>query len=190
MKRVIVAGLLAGLALFAWESVAHLVLPLGAAGVKGLDNAQVLSSLRNNVKEDGLYIFPMQANGQASQTASGPAGIMVVQPNGTMAMMPSQLVIQLAADVVAMLLAAALLVQAGGFPGFGKRVVFFTLMGILPALRTDLSYWNWYAFPAVYTAAQFAINIVGFCLGGLVIAKMVGTPSTTPRNAREARAAA
>jgi hypothetical protein len=52
---------------------------------------------------------------------------------------------------------------------------------ILPALRTDLSYWNWYAFPGVYTAAQFIVNIVGFCVAGLVLAKMIATPAPTPR---------
>ena len=77
--------------------------------------------------------------------------------------------------IVAMIVAGILLAQAGGFPGFGKRALFFTLMGILPALRTDLSYWNWYAFPTVYTAAQFTVNIVGFCLAGLVLAKITAT---------------
>jgi hypothetical protein len=69
------------------------------------------------------------------------------------------------------------LVQAGAFRGFGRRILFFTVMGILPALRTDLSYWNWYGFPAVYTAAQFTVNIVGFCVAGMVLAKMIATPA-------------
>ena len=34
MKRVIVAGVLGGLALFSWESVAHLLLPLSQASIK------------------------------------------------------------------------------------------------------------------------------------------------------------
>jgi hypothetical protein len=34
MKRVMVAGVLGGLALFSSESVAHLLLPLGQAGIK------------------------------------------------------------------------------------------------------------------------------------------------------------
>jgi hypothetical protein len=31
-KNILLAGLLGGLALFAWESVAHMALPLGEAG--------------------------------------------------------------------------------------------------------------------------------------------------------------
>ena len=189
MKRVLLAGLLGGLALFAWESVAHLVLPLGQAGLKTIDNEQaVVGALRDTVKQPGLYFFPASAASGAAQAAVGPTGIMAVQPNGTTALMPSQLLTQLGADVVAMMLAGILLVQAGGLPGFGKRVVFFTVMGILPALRTDLSYWNWYAFPTSYTAAQFTVNIVGFCVAGMVLAKLIGTPSGAPRQVSRAAA--
>ena len=42
MRRVILAGLLGGLALFAWESVAHLLLPVGQAGIKTIDNKQAV----------------------------------------------------------------------------------------------------------------------------------------------------
>lgn len=140
----------------------------------------VVASMRDNLKQPGFYFFPAAAAGGAAQPAAGPTGIMAFQPNGTTTMMPSQLLTQLGADIVATILAALLLVQAGGVPGFGPRILFFTVLGILPALRTDLSYWNWYAFPAVYTAAQFAINIVGFCVAGLVMAKLIGTRAAAP----------
>ena len=174
MKRVLLAGLVGGLTLFAWESVAHLVLPLGQAGIKTLDNEQaVVSSLKDNEKKGGLYFFPAAAaNGQVPP---GPSGILAFQPNASMSMMPSQLVTQLGADIGAMILAGLMLSQAGAFAGFGRRVLFFTTLGMLPALRTDLSYWNWYGFPWVYTASQFLVNIVGFCVAGVVMAKLIGT---------------
>jgi len=71
MRRVILAGLLGGLALFAWESVAHLLLPLGQAGIKTIDNEQaVVASLRDNVKQSGLYFFPA-----AAATGTAQAGV-------------------------------------------------------------------------------------------------------------------
>ena len=85
-----------------------------------------------NVKQSGLYFFPAAAATGTAQSG-GPTGILAFQPRGTMTMMPSQLLTQLGTDMVAMILAGILLVQAGGLPGFGKRVLFFTLMGILPA---------------------------------------------------------
>ena len=187
MKRALVAGLLGGLALFAWESAAHLLLPLGRAGIKTIDNEQaVVASLRDNVKQSGLYFFPAAAATGTAQ--AGPTGILAFQPVGTMNMMPGQLLTQLGTDILAMIVAGILLTLAGGLAGFWKRVLFFTLMGILPALRTDLSYWNWYAFPTSYTAAQFTVNIVGFGVAGLILAKIIATPA--PESLRKVRAAA
>ena len=54
--------------------------------------------------------------------------------------------------------------------GSAARLGFVTLMGLIPTLRSELPYWNWYGFPGVYTAAQFAVHLVGFLVGGLVLA--------------------
>ena len=45
MTRILLAGLLAGLAVFAWESIAHMALPLGDAGIKPLSNEQAVVTL-------------------------------------------------------------------------------------------------------------------------------------------------
>jgi hypothetical protein len=36
--------------------------------------------------------------------------------------------------------------------------------------RDQRSYWNWYGFPTVYTAAYMFMQIVGFLCVGLVVA--------------------
>ena len=46
LKRILLAGVLGGIALFVWEGIAHEVLPLGEAGVKALPNE--LSSVRSS----------------------------------------------------------------------------------------------------------------------------------------------
>ena len=127
MTRILLAGLLGGLAVFAWESIAHLALPLGDAGIKPLANEQaVVTSLKDNIKDAGFYFFPAPTPQNANQ--QGFTGIMVVKPNGTLAMAPGQLLTQAGADVVAMIVAAVLLALAP-IAGFGKRVLFVTLMG-------------------------------------------------------------
>ena len=55
---------------------------------------------------------------------------------------------------------------------FGARVAFVTLAGILAALPTNVSYWNWYGFPTNYTASYMFIQFVGFFLVGIVAAIM------------------
>src|SRR6516165_3939009 len=58
-QRILLAALLGGLALFAWESVAHLMTPLGEMGFKTLDDeATVLPVLKTTVHDSGLYFFP------------------------------------------------------------------------------------------------------------------------------------
>ena len=46
------------------------------------------------------------------------------------------------------------------------RLGFVTLAGVLASIATNVSYWNWYGFPTVYTAAYMFIQLVGFfCIG-------------------------
>ncbi len=177
MSKILLAGVLGGLALFAWESVAHMVLPLGEAGVRGLGEHEtpVLAAFKDHVKEPGFYYFPApedkpgmttEQKGKAMEVAmqraaSEPAGILIVYPQGRVVTLGTRLPIQLAADVVVML------------KGYGSRVGFVTLMGLIPTLQTDMPQWNWYGFPGTYFAAQFLVHLVGFAVGGLVLAKLV-----------------
>jgi hypothetical protein len=185
MKRIILGGILGGIAMFMWEGLAHEVLPLGEAGIKGLQNEQpVMASLKDNVKEAGFYIFPWMdttpglSKDQAMQKTMekakiGPAGIMVVAPGGVAYNMGVLLGKQCGFDIVAMLIAAALVSWAGVLKGYGGRVTFVTLLGLFPTLSVDLPFWNWYGFPSTFTAAQFVVHIVGYLVGGLVLAAIV-----------------
>ena len=58
--RILFAGLLGAVAMFAWTAIAHMALPLGEAGVQNTTNDEsLLSELKSTVKnQDGLYIYP------------------------------------------------------------------------------------------------------------------------------------
>lgn len=184
MKRVFLGGIFAGIAMFLWEGLAHEVLPLGEAGIKGLNSDAVLSSIRDNVKETGFYIFPWiqpspaatkeQAMQQSMEKAkAGPAGLMVVAPAGREYNMGKLLGIQCIFDVIVMMLAAGLVSWTGVLKEFGGRMLFVTLLGVLPTLSVELPYWNWYNFPSTFVAAQAVVHLVGYLVGGLVIAAIV-----------------
>jgi hypothetical protein len=51
---------------------------------------------------------------------------------------------------------------------FASRLGFVIVAGVLATVATNVSYWNWYGFPATYTAAYMTTGIVGFICAGLV----------------------
>ena len=56
---------------------------------------------------------------------------------------------------------------------FAGRVGFVLVAGILAAISTNVSYWNWYGFPCVYTASYMFTQIIGFLLIGIVAALLL-----------------
>lgn len=63
---------------------------------------------------------------------------------------------------------------------FGARLGFVTVAGVLAAIATNISYWNWYGFPTVYTAAYIFTQVVGFFLAGIAIALVLKNQRTAP----------
>jgi len=53
---------------------------------------------------------------------------------------------------------------------FAGRVGFVFVAGILAAIATNVSLWNWYGFPSVYIGSYMLIQIVGFLCVGIVAA--------------------
>ncbi len=66
-KRILLTGVLGGIAMFVWSSLAHLVLPLGSIGVSEIPNEPaVLAAMQGSLGErSGLFIFP--GNGLGTQ---------------------------------------------------------------------------------------------------------------------------
>ena len=58
--RIFLAGLLGAVAMFAWTAMAHMVLPIGEAGVQNTtDDDALLAAMKSTVKDkEGLYIYP------------------------------------------------------------------------------------------------------------------------------------
>jgi hypothetical protein len=178
-KRVFIAGLVGGVAMYVWSFIAHVILPLGQVGVKELPNEPpVLSALSASVgNSHGLYLFPRMEPGSSMQQyqqklASSPSGLIVYHEAGREAMTAGQLVTDFVTEVVEALLAAFLLAQTR-LSTFGGRVGFVAVIGVLANIATNIPYWNWYGFPGTYTASYVFMGVVGFIVAGLVIAAML-----------------
>jgi hypothetical protein len=186
--KIFLAGVLGAVAMFVWTAIAHMALPLGEAGVQNtMDDEALLAALKANVKDkEGLYTYPSMGLGpdatHAQQSEAmktfpaklekNPSGFFLYHPAGSRPMnMGKFLTIEFVTELLEALLAVYLLAKTRIFT-FGGRVCFVTTAGILAAIATNVSYWNWWGFPTVYTASYMFIQIVGFFLVGLVAAIM------------------
>ena len=183
MTRIFLAALLGGIAMFIWTSIAHMFLPLGEAGIREIPGeAAVLDAMSTAIgQQSGLYIFPGPGLGpnatraekeeamrhMGEKLAQHPSGLLMYFPAGRPLMMGRWLTVEFLTEFIAAFLVVFLLSRTR-LTSFGARVGFIALAGILAATATNVSYWNLYGFPAVYTGAYMLIQVVGFLCVGLV----------------------
>lgn len=183
MKKIVLPGILAGLAVFVWSFISHMVLPLGEIGVKavGANEDVVLSAMKGTLAEPGFYMLPgvemktatpEQLAAQQAKWKTGPTAVVIYNPTGWDAVSPGQLLRQLAFQIVCGLIAAfaVSLTVASLF----SRALLVTLLGAFAWLTVNVPHWNWYGFPANFTLAQGADHLIAWLIGGLVIAWMIG----------------
>ena len=190
-KRIILAGVLGGIAMFIWSFIAHDLLPLGKAGVREIPNeAAFLDAAKSNLSDDGLYMFPglglgpdatrqqkSEAMKQAMEKAtSGPSGMIMYHPTREF-VFGKLLAVEFATELLESILVVFLLAQTS-IGSFAGRVGFVFVAGILAAIATNVSYWNWYGFPGVYISAYMLIQVVGFICVGIIAGLVLGKSRT------------
>ena len=181
--RILLAGILGGVVMFIWTSIAHMALPLGEAGIAEIPNESgVLSAMQGSMADKtGLYIFPGLGVGKNAtreekneamkqmqqRIAANPSGILMYHPPGRQFAFGKSLAVEFITEVLQAILVIWLLAQTriGSFVG---RIGFVLIAGIMAAITTNVSSWNWYGFPGVYTASYMLIEIVGFLFVGVV----------------------
>jgi len=170
MGRVLMAGLLAGLAMFFWEMIAHMVLPLGEMGIATLPNEEATRQLlaQHMGGADGLYFYPdMRAGGEPSP---GPWGLLLYHREWSFsyAVIGWEVLTELVQG-----LALAMLIAISGVVDFGKRMAIAALVGACAALCVSPGYSIWYGFPLSYTIGQMTVAFVDYLVAGLVIAALL-----------------
>ncbi len=181
MKRIILAGLLGGIAMFIWSSIAHIALPLGEVGVKQIPNeTAVLSSMNSTLgTASGFYIYPgtgarpdaSRAEKQAAmrdygkKLAVNPSGILIYHPAGQSALTARQLGTEFLTEFIEALLAAILLAQTR-LGSFSSRMGFIAVLGLAAAVTTNVPYWNWYGFQRTTRSPTWGWNLSGISRQG------------------------
>lgn len=180
--RLIIAGIIGGIVMFGWGAFSHMVLGLGDSSFKQIPNeSAVLSTMKANINEPGLYFFPgmdmsrtpttEEMNAWTEKFKAGPRGLMVFHPTGDEPMSVRYLLTELASNILAALAAAVIISWL--ICSFFGRVIAAGLIGLAGWLSIDMSLWNWYGFPTTYFLSQGIDQVVGWLLSGIAIALIV-----------------
>jgi len=180
MKKVLLPGILGGLLVFIWSAISHMVLPIGAMGLKTIPSSEdaVLIALKSNIQQPGLYFMPgydmSRKPTEAEQTAfnakyeAGPTAFLVYHPTGQKPMSPWQLIRQALFNILCGLIAAFIISTT--VASLTTRGVMVMLMGLFAWLAFSVPHWNWYRFPAAFTIGEGLDEVIGWLLGGFLIA--------------------
>lgn len=184
MARIIIAAIVGGLIVFCWGFVSHTMTPIGEMGIhqdKLPGEASFGSALNEHLPESGLYFIPgmdpllqgdptRQQEEWMERMESGPVALMAVRLDGSSGM-AKELVFEGLANVGCAFLAALIL---WCIPcSFVCRVLVVMALGLFSWISIDVSYVIWYGFPVEYAAGQLIDHLIGWLLGGLLIAAIV-----------------
>ena len=182
--RTLFAGIVAGIAIFIWGALSHMLLPTGSMGLEALPNeAAVVDVLRQTVPAHGVYFIPgidmrrqptpEEERSWQARIKSGPVALLVYRPTGGEALAPRQLLIELLSNIAAAIVAAIVLSRTTA--GYVARVAICALMGLFAWLSVNVSHWNWYSFTAAFEIAELVDQVGGGLVAGLVLGKLAPT---------------
>jgi hypothetical protein len=173
--RVLIAGIVGGIVMFAWGAVSHMVLPLGEMGFTSLPHEETLvPAMKESLTEHGMYFFPAMPSPEMTQEQwkewelrynAGPVGMIVYQPQGKPMMSPLQLGTELAFNVLAALLASFVIARTAS--PYMVRVLCYMLIGVTAWLSISASHWNWYNFTSDFAVGELITETIGWFLIGL-----------------------
>jgi hypothetical protein len=183
MKKVLLPGILGGLLVFVWSAIAHMVLPIGAMGLNGIPNNEdaLLSAMKNNIQQPGIYLMPGmdmsrkptggELNAVYAKAEVGPTAFLVYHPTGEKVMTPGQLIRQALFNILCGLIAAFIISTT--VASLTTRGVMVLLMGLFGWVAFSAPHWNWYRFPAAFTIGEGLDEVIGWLLGGFLIAWLI-----------------
>jgi len=196
-KRVLLAGIIGGIILFLWGGLWHDALPTAFLGLRSVPNAAaVVNTLKVNISERGMYLIPgfgvpddasfaqkKAAMQKLAQNPSGPEGVLIYDPVGA-GLSAKMLVTEASTNIIQALLVAFLLAQTG-LRRFASRLGFAFVFGVLAAITTNISLWNFYGFPTSWIVGQISYVVLGYFLVGIVVAAIVkaSVPKATAASA-------
>lgn len=196
-KKVLLAGILGGIVMFLWGGLYHEALPFGEIGLKELPNEQaIVGTMKPNIPEPGMYLFPttgLPADATHAQRAAkmdevnkkaagGPQGFLIYHPIGS-PLSSTMLITECCTNILQALLVAFVLAQVG-VKRFSSRLGLAFVIGLLASITTNVSFWNWYGFPASFIVNNIVFLVLAYFFVAIVAAAIV--KSSAPKGAAAA----
>jgi len=180
MKVLIKGALLGGLVAFIWTNLSWMVLPWHQMTISTLPNeAPIAESLKNNVKESGLYMLPWttdkteEAMAEVNQKIkNGPFAYMVVHPNGFEMNKGKMMLFGLLSNILIAFMLTYLLTQTKGL-SYIQKVGFVKMAAVAGALVVVVPNFIWWQFPLAYTLVTIVDTAFTWGFAGLAIGKIV-----------------
>lgn len=186
MIRVLIAGILGGLIVFAWSAASHMLLPIGEAGFHvdaPPDEQRLLDALGRTLDEGGMYLLPgmnpdltgrTRQQEVAEKWKAGPAAFLVYHPAGRDTMDPMNMVSEAVTNIIGAIILACVLICIS--KPYLCRVILAGMLGVFAWIAVDASHWIWFGFDSAYTIAQGIDHLAGWSLAGLVVAAIARCP--------------
>lgn len=174
MKRYLLGGSLAAIAMFVWGAVFWMSpLPTGVMQVSNDDQAlgQVLKA---QLPASGTYFVPGMSDDHAAMTRlheAGPVAMIHIQVEGSPAMDPKVFIKGIVHLLgLALLLGWVLELAAGSLGSYGRRVGFVVLLGVTASFAYDLGGTIWWPISIPWALIGVLYNVVNWTIAGLILA--------------------
>lgn len=187
MKRVILAGLISAILMFVWGFLWWVISPFPHMTMKSVPNeARWLSSVRQDIPQSGVYIFPWMPedhNDQGAQEAfiqvhkTGPIGMLFVRSEGFDPMQPSVMGIGFLHFLLSALMVGFMLhCCSASLDSYAKRWAFVVGFGLCATVFCHLSLpvwfhhdWSFWLMESAYGSSAWAW--AAFVMAGMIKAK-------------------
>ena len=183
MNKLTIGSIIAGIVVTLWGIFAWMVLDFHKETFKNCTDEKTLSIMMLvNMPEHAVYIIPARPKTHDEESVaeykkkveSGPHAVIFFLPAGVSLTMTNEIIYGTLLNILTAMLAGWFLQRSTAVTqGFVHRVAFISLLAVFASLTIHFQNFNWMYFPIKYTAAMSADLIIGWILGGAVIAAFI-----------------
>ena len=186
LKKVIIAGILGTIVMFVWTFVINGFFRFQASiDMKQIDKEQqVYEVLKQHIVEPGRYVFNPEIT-QEMVFPEGEPAFSVLYGGVGHEVAGDLMLLRLIVGFLAVLIGAWMLSQTSAqiLASYWRRVLFFTSIGLLIALFSDLSKFGIGGYPVKDALLLALNNIITWTIVGLVVAWRIKPSKTNATNA-------